>query len=212
MYGISWNLLAGKKNRADSRGLGSRITLMLTTSFEFLCCCFVPWLWLIARFADACRLAKAGACFSATRQKIAAFAAMTIEGGQMTSGGAEKSRRSVSRVLSTSCDAGRPFLWDRRCRRPRATNPGGGSEMLPHPCVATRCRPPLFGLAPGGVYPASPVTRAAVRSYRTVSPLPATRSRGTGGLVSVALSLGSPPPAVSRHRISVEPGLSSTRF
>jgi hypothetical protein len=31
-----------------------------------------------------------------------------------------------------------------------------------------------------------------------------------GGLFSVALSLGSPPPAVSRHRIPVEPGLSST--
>ena len=29
--------------------------------------------------------------------------------------------------------------------------------------------------------------------------------------VSVALSLGSPPPAVSRHRVSVEPGLSSPR-
>jgi hypothetical protein len=31
----------------------------------------------------------------------------------------------------------------------------------------------------------------------------------TGGLLSVALSLGSPPAAVSRHRISMEPGLSS---
>jgi hypothetical protein len=31
-----------------------------------------------------------------------------------------------------------------------------------------------------------------------------------GGLFSVALSLGSPPPAVGRHRIPVEPGLSST--
>ncbi len=30
-----------------------------------------------------------------------------------------------------------------------------------------------------------------------------------GGLFSVALSLGSPPPAVSRHRFPVEPGLSS---
>ena len=30
-----------------------------------------------------------------------------------------------------------------------------------------------------------------------------------GGLLSVALSLGSPPPAVSRHRVSMEPGLSS---
>lgn len=31
----------------------------------------------------------------------------------------------------------------------------------------------------------------------------------TGGLLSVALSLGSPPPDVIRHRVSVEPGLSS---
>ena len=30
-----------------------------------------------------------------------------------------------------------------------------------------------------------------------------------GGLLSVALSLGSPPPDVIRHRISMEPGLSS---
>ena len=32
---------------------------------------------------------------------------------------------------------------------------------------------------------------------------------GHGGLLSVALSLGSPPPGVTRHRVSVEPGLSS---
>ena len=32
-----------------------------------------------------------------------------------------------------------------------------------------------------------------------------------GGLLSVALSLGSPPPGVTRHRVSVEPGLSSIR-
>ena len=30
----------------------------------------------------------------------------------------------------------------------------------------------LFGLAPGGVYPATTVTSRAVRSYRTISPLP----------------------------------------
>ncbi len=35
------------------------------------------------------------------------------------------------------------------------------------------------------------------------------RSLGPGGLLSVALSLGSPPPGVTRHRFSVEPGLSS---
>ena len=33
--------------------------------------------------------------------------------------------------------------------------------------------PPLFGLAPGGVYHAAPVAGDAVRSYRTLSPLPA---------------------------------------
>ena len=38
--------------------------------------------------------------------------------------------------------------------------------------VATHTRPPLFGLAPGGVYPATSVTRRAVRSYRSLSPLP----------------------------------------
>jgi hypothetical protein len=66
--------------------------------------------------------------------------------------------------------------------------------------------PSLLGLAPGGVYHAGPVAGAAVRSYHTLSPLPAPRA---GGLLSVALSLGSPPPGVTRHRVSVEPGLSS---
>ena len=36
--------------------------------------------------------------------------------------------------------------------------------------------------------------------------------RGEGGSFSVALSLGSPPPDVIRHRLSVEPGLSSNRL
>ncbi len=35
------------------------------------------------------------------------------------------------------------------------------------------------------------------------------RNLRAGGLLSVALSLGSPPPGVTRHRVSVEPGLSS---
>ena len=30
----------------------------------------------------------------------------------------------------------------------------------------------LFGLAPGGVFPATTVANRAVRSYRTISPLP----------------------------------------
>jgi len=40
------------------------------------------------------------------------------------------------------------------------------------PC-ALRALPSLFGLAPGGVCPAAPVARGAVRSCRPVSPLPA---------------------------------------
>lgn len=38
--------------------------------------------------------------------------------------------------------------------------------------LAAPRRPPLFGLAPGGVYRAAPITGGAVRFYRTVSPLP----------------------------------------
>ncbi len=75
------------------------------------------------------------------------------------------------------------------------------------------CPPLLLGLAPGGVFPAAAVAGGAVRSYRTVSPLPPARvsPRQAGGILSVALSLGSPPPGVTRHRTSVEPGLSSPR-
>ena len=46
-----------------------------------------------------------------------------------------------------------------------------------------------------------------MRSYRTISTLP--DFSAVGGLLSVALSLESPPPDVIRHRVSVEPGLSS---
>jgi hypothetical protein len=126
----------------------------------------------------------------------------------------KNARRPVSRVLSLSCDRGRPFLWDAPYGTPHATYPGGGPEKPWQPPSGFRqagCRPPLFGLAPGGVCPAAPVARGAVRSCRTVSPLPAGNwGPCAGGVFSVALSLGSPPPAVSRHRLSVEPGLSSS--
>jgi hypothetical protein len=81
----------------------------------------------------------------------------------------------VSRILFPTCpDAGkrvgsssvgrRPFIWARRCRRARAPYPG---------LVASRASSrPLFGLAGGGVCPATTVTGRAVRSYRTISPLP----------------------------------------
>jgi hypothetical protein len=53
----------------------------------------------------------------------------------------------------------------------------------------------LFGLAPSGVFPATTVTSRAVRSYRTISPLPHKK----GGIFSVALSVGSHLPGVTWH-------------
>lgn len=106
-------------------------------------------------------------------------------------------------VLRPKTD-GWPFLWDDSCLPPHATYPDGYPE--------TDYVPSLFGLAPGGACQAVSVARAAVRSYRTISTLPsgfARRLRRIGGVISVALSLGSPPADVIRHRVSVEPGLSS---
>ena len=103
---------------------------------------------------------------------------------------------------------GWPFIWDNRRRLPRATYPDGGPETrLDAPAIIRGPpAPSLFGLAPGKACHAAPVASRAVRSYRTLSPLPRPMR---GGLLSVALSRGSPPPGVTRHRVSVEPGLSS---
>jgi len=46
----------------------------------------------------------------------------------------------------------------------------------------------LFGLAPGGVYPAFHVTMKAVSSYLTISTLPVNGDHSIGGVFSVALS------------------------
>ncbi len=62
----------------------------------------------------------------------------------------------------------------------------------PHSC--------LLGLAGGGVCPATTVTGHAVRSYRTISPLPARPRPNIGGIFSVALSLGSRRVGVTNHR------------
>src|SRR5271165_3898253 len=121
--------------------------------------------------------------------------------------------------------ARRPFVWDAGYPAPQATYPDGRIwTQIPklYPLARVSLAPPLFGLAPGGVCRAAGVTAGAVRSYRTVSPLPfapacfpppqAGEGRvggGNGGLFSVALSLGSHPPDVIRHRLSTEPGLSS---
>lgn len=96
---------------------------------------------------------------------------------------------------------GRLFIWDACCQTPRATNPNNWGESSPERITLF-----LFGLAPGGVYRAALVAKRAVCSYHTLSPLPL---KIRGGLLSVALSLRFPSPGVTRHRISMEPGLSS---
>src|SRR5438105_15579930 len=68
------------------------------------------------------------------------------------------------------------------------------------------CRPYLVLLPVGlAVPPLLPRTRCAL----TAPFQPCRGFRPVGGVISVALSLGSPPPDVIRHRLSVEPGLSS---
>ena len=79
---------------------------------------------------------------------------------------------------------GRPSILARRYRRAPAANPGTGRA----PCV------PLFGLAPGEVYPPLMSPPEAVSSYLTISPLPLSRR-----YVSVALSIGLPRLGVTQH-------------
>jgi hypothetical protein len=99
----------------------------------------------------------------------------------------------------------------RRFEQPTRTAGFGHLSGTRH-LAAKRSAPSLFGFAPGGVCHAACVAADAVRSYRTISPLPRLtlhEAARRGGLFSVALSLGSPPPDVIRHRMSMEPGLSS---
>jgi hypothetical protein len=67
------------------------------------------------------------------------------------------------------------------------------SSNLPGSRTERAAPPPLFGLAPHGVYPARRIAPPAVRSYRTFSPLPEARAftRSPGGIFSVALSVKS---------------------
>ncbi len=84
----------------------------------------------------------------------------------------------------TAIPLGRP-LPDVSCDRPerRREGPPGAAGSLPGG-IDPRCLPLLLGLAPGGVFHAAAVAGGAVRSYRTVSPLPPARQAGTGSAVS----------------------------
>ena len=102
--------------------------------------------------------------------------------------------RPVSRVLSwTAIPLG--------CTSPCTSSNLPGNH-------AGRMIVPLFGLAPGGVFPATSVARRAVRSYRTISPLPAPECRRyifCGTFRRLA------PPRRYLAPCPVEPGLSSRK-
>ena len=115
---------------------------------------------------------------------------------------------SVGRAASRARDghsSGTPVAW----RLEQPTRTAGSGHRSRCDGLRRRTAPSLFGLAPGGVCHAVGVAVDAVRSYRTLSPLPRLNATRRGGLLSVALSLGLHPPVVSRHRMSMVPGLSS---
>ena len=102
-------------------------------------------------------------------------------------------------------DDGWPFIWDIRYRTPRATYPKGDAKTHPRPKATGLSYSVLL---PVGFTLPRPAPRARCALTAPFHPYRQT-SRCVGGLLSVALSLGSPPPDVIRHRVSVEPGLSS---
>ena len=93
---------------------------------------------------------------------------------------------------------------------PNASRDLPGRRRGKSPGLRRACRPYLVLLRVGfAVPPPLPDARCALTApfhpCRAGEPV----VRGPGGLLSVALSLGFPPPGVTRHPFPVEPGLSS---
>ena len=107
--------------------------------------------------------------------------------------------RAVSRFLSARIAPGREsFVLAASTRNPFRLRRNWSGPL----------RGSLFGLAPDGVFRAASLALRAVRSYRTVSPLPRPRCRRRGGLFSVALSVGMP--RGIRARVYLRPNRSYT--
>ncbi len=138
-------------------------------------------------------------------------------GWPMGGRGARRTRRNLRQMACKPGSVHRPrgqldghssgtFVAERLARPTRTA-----ARKCASPAVKPARRPYLVLLPVGFAMPLPlPVARCALTApfhpYR-----PAGFPAKAGGLLSVALSLGSPPPDVIRHRISVEPGLSSPR-
>jgi len=161
-----------------------------------------------------------------TRRKMVSPSRKTLPAGAVLLRQKSRQEDPVSRILSCAViplDAASPrtFISDlpggfgvlRTAAPCEARHPWIFQSSLTAPgrhrtrSLLRRASPSLFGLAPCGVYPAPGVTAGAVRSYRTISPLPRRRSpacrtnpasgsrvallrRGSrGGIFSVALAV-----------------------
>src|ERR1700730_16126604 len=119
--------------------------------------------------------------------------------------------------LSAGFCRGQSFLWDPRRREPQAAYPEAHADRRRTLSPAVKpalSAASLFGLAPGGVCHAVLVTKSAVRSYRTVSPLPALSGFHRQGLRRSVLCCtfrGLAPPRRYLAPDPPEPGLSSTQ-
>ena len=110
-------------------------------------------------------------------------------------------RWPVSRVLSPQAGDGHSSRTPVARRLKQPTRTAGRKRALP----ANRRAVPIWSCSRWGL-----PCRFRCRSRGALLPHRFTLTRTKpGGLFSVALSLGSPPPGVTRHRVSVEPGLSS---
>jgi hypothetical protein len=150
------------------------------------------------------------------RQRICSLSVLAVRDIRPSPQGGNRARRPVSRVLSPlargmTIHLGRPSPNASRDR------PGWRLENPPGPVAGSPRRPtchPYLVLLPVGftLPPPLPAPRCALTApFHPCRPGGPEGSQELGGLLSVALSLRSPSPGVTRHRVSVEPGLSSRR-
>ena len=128
------------------------------------------------RWRQRRRLCRGAVCEVASRRSAAERRRLRREERSV------RRRRPVSRVLSDGRARtpiarrrpGRPdghFSRSAVARTLEQPTRGCAGDRLPAGSRRAASRR-IFGLAPAGVYPATPVARRAVRSYRTFSPLP----------------------------------------